>query len=80
MHLWTIEKWIKHLHYDTVPYRKGLRLRFDKDVNPEVKRAIQEFCKWLRSEYFFPVRVPVYIKAQERIKAMDGDRVFGTFF
>lgn len=79
MHIWTIEKWIKYLNYDEKQYRTGLRLKFDKDVNSEVKRACKEFCKWLRTEYYFPVRIPVYIKSSEKIKAQDGDLVSGTF-
>ena len=60
--------------------RTGLRLRIDKDVDLEVRKACLEFAKWLRKEYTFPVRVPVYVKSDERIRAMDGDMVCGTFF
>ena len=80
MHIWTIEKWVKYLDYYNYPYRRGLRLKFDKDVDPEVKRALKEFCKWLRREYYFPVRVPIYIKSSEKIKALDGEMVSATFF
>ena len=80
MHIWTIKKWVKHLDYYASNYRKGLRLRIDKDVDPEVKRACKEFCQWIRSEYYFPVRVPVYIKATKHIKALDGELVSATFF
>lgn len=61
-------------------FRSGLRLKFDSDVHCEVRQACKEFCKWLRSEYYFPIRVPVYIKSVERIKALDGDLVCATFF
>lgn len=37
------------------------------------------FAKWLRSEYYFPIRVPVYIKDKTYIKARDGEHVVGTF-
>lgn len=60
--------------------RTGLRLRIEKEVNPEVRRACLEFARWLRKEYYFPVRVPVYIKAAKFIKAVDGDEVSATFF
>jgi hypothetical protein len=39
-----------------------------------------EFAKWLRQEYEFPMRIPVYVKAAAQIRAMDGDMVYGTFF
>ena len=35
---------------------------------------------WLRKEYFFPIRVSIYIKSRETIKAMDGERVSATCF
>lgn len=52
----------------------------DKYVDSEVKRACIEFCRWLRKEYKFPIRVPVYIRAKEKIKSMDGQMVSATFF
>ena len=60
--------------------RTGLRLRCDRDLNPEVKRACKAFCAWLRKNYEFPIRVPVYLKATEFIKARDGEHVSATFF
>ena len=79
MHIWTIEKWFRHLNYDQSNYRTGLRLRFDQKVHPEIKRAIKSFCKWIRSEYSFPVRVPIYVKTAKYIKAQDGEMVSATF-
>ena len=60
--------------------RTGIRLRFDQGVNPEVRDAIIAFVNWLRSIYFFPVRVPIYIKKAPYIRAMDGEMVSATFF
>lgn len=60
--------------------RTGLYLRFDKGIDSEVHRCCKEFGKWLRTEYFFPMKIPVYIKNKPFIKAMDGELVAGTFF
>lgn len=79
-HIWTIDDWEKNIDLDRAGHRTGLRLRFDKGVDPEVHRACKEFAKFLRKEYFFPIRVTVYVKETERIKAMDGDIVCGTFW
>ncbi len=80
VHIWTINKWEK-LHKDILgEFRKGLHIRFDKNVDVEVKRACKEFCKWLRSEYYFPKRVRLYIKASNFIKAMDGELVSATIW
>lgn len=80
MHIWTIEKWKNHIDVDREGHRFGLRLRFDHDIDPEVRRACKEFAKWMRSEYYFPMRVVVYIKNSKEIKAADGDLVSATFF
>jgi len=80
MYIWTIKKWVTHLNYNSRKCRKGLRLKIDKDVDLEVKRACKEFCVWLRTGYFFPVRVPIYLKNTEQIKAKDGSLVSAIFF
>ena len=77
MHVWTLIKWEKT--YVNSGVRTGLRLRCDKDVDPEVKRACKEFCNWLRENYYFPIRVPIYLKSTERIKGKDGELVSATF-
>ena len=77
--LWQLENW-KTILAPQEPRRTGLRLRFDTAVDPEVRRAYKDFAQWLRQSYFFPLRVPVYIKSARRIQTMDGDLVIGSFF
>lgn len=79
-HVWTLEKWKKNMSLIKENHRRGLRLKFDKDVDVEVRRACKEFAVFLRKEYFFPIRVVVYIKNKSKIIAMDGDKVYGTFW
>ena len=79
MHIWTLENW-KKFYPENSNVRHGLRLKLDSNVDPEVKRALKDFCKWLRTEFCFPIRVPVYVKAQKKIRAKDGETVYGTFF
>ena len=43
-------------------------MRFDKNVDVEVKRACKEYVQWLKSIYRFPVRVPIYFKETKYIK------------
>jgi len=78
MHIWTIEQWKKY--YELTYHRSGIRLRFDKFVDHEVKRACKEFVFWIRKEYFFPIRVPIYIKATDKVKANDGEMVSAICF
>lgn len=79
MHIWTITKWKNNL-FDTGERRTGIRFRYDKTVDNEVKRACSQFAKWMRREYYFPARVPVYVKDAKTIRAKDGDKVKGIFF
>ncbi|EFR85751.1 conserved hypothetical protein, partial [Listeria monocytogenes FSL F2-208] len=36
--------------------RSGIRLKIEKSVNPDLKKAFVEYAKWLRMEYDFPIR------------------------
>lgn len=79
-HIWTIEDWERNIDLTREGHRTSLRMRFDKDVDGEVRRACKEFAVFLRREYFFPIRIVVYIKNKSKITAMDGDKVYGTFW
>ena len=78
MNIWQIDKWKKY--YGEHPSPSGLRVRYEKNVDPEVKRSVQECVIWLRSKYFFPKRVYIYVKSDWRIMAKNGEMVCGTFF
>ena len=60
--------------------RKGIRLRFDKEVDKEVRRACKEYVCWLRTQYDFPVRVPIYLKASKYVTTSKGEKVSAVFF
>lgn len=79
-HIWTIEDWEKNIDLDVEGHRTGLRMRFDKEIDSEVRRACKEFAHFLRKEYFFPIRVVIYIKKKSKIRAMDGEEVYGIFW
>ena len=79
-HIWTLENWEKNIDFNDGNHRTGLRLRFDKNVDPEVRRACKEFAAFLRREYYFPLRVVAYIKDKPKLRCMDGDTADGTFW
>lgn len=79
-HIWTLDNWEKNIDLTREGHRSGLRLRFDKGTDDEVRRACKEFAVFLRKEYFFPLRVTVYVKNAVRLTAMDGEKVTGTFW
>ena len=81
------ETWIEaYLHYlrktaaPGIARRTGIRLKFDPNTDCRIREEIKKFCVWLRKRYAFPMRVMVYVKKQEQIRAHDGERVYGTFF
>lgn len=60
-------------------HRSGLRIRGDRG-HREVRAALIRYARWLRENYEFPVRVPVYLSGQAEIKTMHGERVSASFF
>ncbi|MCM3170335.1 hypothetical protein [Peribacillus frigoritolerans] len=61
--------------------RTGLRLRSEAGVHPEVRSVCIKFCKWLRSQMEFPVRVVIYLKKDYQIKNRTTKQmVTATFF
>ncbi len=77
MDIWTSNRWKYIISPDM---RKGLRLRFDKGVDEEVKEACLSFANWLREQYCFPVRVPIYFKNTSYLRTVDKEGAYATFF
>jgi hypothetical protein len=48
--------------------RTGLRLRCERGVSPEVRMVCIKFCKWLRTQIDFPIRVVIYLKKDYQIR------------
>ena len=79
MHIWTSEEWKTNPHIASAR-RTGLRLVIECSVDKDLGASCRRFAQWIRKEYYFPLRVPVYIKGARFIKTMDGDTAVGTFF
>ncbi len=75
--LWKGKDWGKYIDWEC---RSGIRLRFEKGVDPEVKRACTEFVWWLREEYEFPIRVPIYFKASKLLKVKETEETASGIF
>ena len=78
MNIWKCKDWEKY--YSSRSPRGGIKTDFDKGVDSEVKNAIKNMLVWLRKEYSFPVRLRIYIKETDQVKARDGDLVYDLFF
>jgi len=59
--------------------RTGLRVRGAR-AHPELRGAIIRFARWLRTQYEFPVRVPVYLLAGDQVLTMHGHKCSASFF
>ena len=59
--------------------RTGLRIRGFRG-HPVAREAVIRFAKWLRSQYEFPIRVPVYLFPSEYIITMHGEKVSASLF
>ena len=79
MNIWKSNNWSKINEFSYV-HRTGLRLRFENQINFEIKRSCTEFCKWLRKQYYFPIRVPIYFKKSEFIISESGEKFSAIFF
>jgi hypothetical protein len=64
---------------ETMPPRTGIRIRGQRG-DAEVRAAFIRFASWLRAEYRFPIRVPVYLLPGECVPAIDGLESTAAFF
>ena len=48
--------------------------------NKELKEECKHFAAWLRNEYIFPVRVPIYFKNYVKLRCIDGATASAAFF
>jgi hypothetical protein len=59
--------------------RTGLRIRGQRG-HPVVRESLKRFAIWLRKEYNFPIRVPVYLNQHRRFLTSEGEEVTASFF
>lgn len=55
-----------------------MKVPYDEDF--DFIYACLKFAAWLRQEYEFPIRVPIYFKSKAYLKCVDGDIAYGTCF
>ena len=80
MDVWKSNNWNSIYYPRKGTLRKGLFLRFQRGINPIVVSECKLFCAWLRGQYEFPIRVPIYFKKNKYIRARDGEYVSALFF
>ena len=64
---------------DSAP-KSNLSLRFTSDIDPKTKKCICNFVRYLRKEFYFPIRCNVYFCNQEKFRSSKGGFCYGIFF
>ena len=59
--------------------RKGLRIRGQRG-HPIVHASLKRFARWLRQEYSFPIRVPVYLNNHRSFITIEDKKASASFF
>ena len=59
--------------------RTGLRIVGSRGP-AEVRACFIRFARWLRTQYDFPIHVPVYLTKGEYLRTMHGEWVAASFF
>ena len=78
MNVWKSVKWKENIK--EFSHRRGIRVRYEKNVDPNVKSAISNLLSRLKENYVFPTRLNVYVKGNKKVRASDGDIVYDFFF
>ena len=59
--------------------RTGLCIRGHRG-HPQVRAALIRYARWLRTQFEFPIRVPVYLLPGLTVRTMHGDDVSASIF
>lgn len=64
---------------DSAP-KSGLSLHFSPYIDCDTKKHICDYVRYLRKEFFFPIRCNVYFSAKEKFASPKGGYCYGVFF
>ena len=64
---------------DSAP-KSGLSLHFSSNIDEKTKREICIFVRYLRKEFFFPIRCNIYFCNQEKFRSSKGGYCYGLFY
>ena len=72
MHIWTLERWKRHIASSRILPQSRVRVVFDHGINEDLKRACRDFVLWAKAEYYFPIPLCVKVKKQPVLRREDG--------
>ena len=67
-------------YYSGSAEKANLLLHFAKMIDTGRKRSICRFVRYLRKEFFFPIRCNVYFCDREKFNSPKGGYCYGVFF
>ena len=72
---------MKDLWHVDADENRGVYLHFAKGVDSELKSKIMAFCRWMRKNYVFPVKLVIFISDDPYIvNSQTGEKVSATIF
>lgn len=72
---------MKDLWYMDTCENRGVSLRFAKGVDGGLKRKIMAFCRWMRRNYVFPIKLKIFISdAPYIVNSITGEKVSASIF
>ena len=75
-----IEKQFKKEYINSAK-ETGIRCVFSKDYDDATKNEIMQFMKFIRANYYFPIRVRITIFNEAHfVSPVDGHRYYGVFY
>ncbi len=64
---------------DSAP-KSNLSLHFASTIHKDTKKKISDFARYLRKEFYFPIRCNIYFSSQDRFRSSKGGYCYGIFF
>ena len=62
--IWYSARWKKYI--DEEKYKTGLQVHFTKEMTNDTRETCKKFCRFLRKEYVFPIKVHIYMRLCEK--------------
>ena len=66
--------------YSDSAKKSNLSIHFAYAIDPDTKKSICKFVRYLRKEFFFPIRCNVYFFDCEKFHSKRGGYCYGIFF
>ena len=75
-----IEKQFKNEYIDSSK-EAGIRCVFSKEFNEDTRTEIMQFIKFIRANYYFPIRVKIWFDNETHfVNQTDGHKYYGVFY